>query len=139
MCLYIKKNAKQRIAKKDIECWKILEINVPAIDENHLYRTPFMFRYVVLGNEYRNANPLIPYIDGPDLAIHEGFHTYRFKDDALDVFDRNKKYFAPSRFCVVRCIIPAGTPYYIGTSTDFLSYNDEYCSQALRYTNEIVA
>ncbi len=123
MCLFIKENAKKRVAKRPITVYK------------HVFKsmtgdilTPYQSFKVEEGKLYtsslcRKTEPL-------DM-IDIGLHSFRTKRDALaDVKSAMRNVGITAKaYYIVKCIIPKGSSYYVGTTFNVRSY----ASDAIKY------
>lgn len=147
MCLYVKKDSKEKIAKKDLVFYKVVKVEESIGYNGETYTTPFRYMKIVPGVTYvekgenfdrRHEQPYIGYsIEGG------GFHLYVLEHDAQHCADfendylRNKSMFqfnytipdSNSYYTVMRAIIPKGTRYIEG----FFEDKPSVCAKAIRY------
>lgn len=93
MCFSTTKNAKAKIAEKDIECYKILIRGIYAPCQKKRYKK----------NESNPNVPLVKRRDGNYYMIDKGYHSYKTLGSAKASWLLGK---------IVRFIIPKGTRYY---------------------------
>lgn len=138
MCLSIKEKSCKQTAKKDIVCYKFLE---QRFDKNmywkHLYATitPFMFKEITIGNTYESDLKIETFFDGGVLIktnrVEIGLHSMTSKQDCINAAShwvnegRNQ--------LIVKCIIPKGSQYYVGTYQCLKSY----ASTAIQYVEVV--
>lgn len=135
MCLNINSSAK--VAEEDIICYKMLE---ECKLEEYPYMSPFqenpikpeivcgLWQYVGLGDK------TIKQDNCGQLNVSEGYiHTYKFKAVAEEICN-----YYTNRFdndChLFECKIPAGTEYYEGLDTNFLS---SYASERIVFVKKL--
>ena len=131
MCLHLKKNAKKKIADKDIVCYKVLFCN--ETDKTRVLSQFENFEYMLGRLEY---TPL----DFPDYSyrVFHGFHSYKYYEDALEsiyayggLLDCNCENFEENRAKVYKCIIPNGSDYYEGIQPSMPYDMVGYCSSQI--------
>jgi len=100
MCFTTRKNARAKIAKTDIECWKVLQMLNKSPCEGYRY----------------HRNKINPKVQIKKLAgninIQEGYHSYKSLQFAYNTIF--------SYSYVRRFIIPAGTRYF-ENKTEYVS------------------
>lgn len=116
-----------KTASEDIVCYKFLRVNFPNYIRNyyplksssHIYLTPYQNVPVQIGNTYSSV------LRRQGLLINQGLHSLvNYKDlENLMLNDCIK----------VKCIIPKGAKYYVGTFKGFASY----ASNQIKYLNII--
>lgn len=122
MCLVI--NSAAKVAEEDIICYKVLE---ECKLEGYPYMSPFQENLITS----EIVCGLWPYVGLGDRTIKqdncgqpivsEGYiHTYKFKTVAEDMCQYLTKHFENDCH-LFECKIPAGTEYYEGFDTNFLS------------------
>jgi hypothetical protein len=127
MCLSIKEKSCKQTAKKDIVCYKFLEQRFDCdMYQKCLFATitPFMFKEIVIGNTYASElkREVIPSERGLIKLdrVEIGLHSMTSKQDCIETAShwvnegRNQ--------LIVRCIIPKGSQYYVGTYQSLKSY-----------------
>lgn len=121
MCFYIdKKNPNKQIAKKDIVCWKVLEV----LPNNKL----MSIYYPVV---YKKGKLKTSRIDKITLnifdneTINKGLHSFTNKNMAIIEYRWIKSIYNSKEFEVVKCIIPAGSAYFVNR------YKEEYVSNKI--------
>jgi len=124
MCFFV--NDSRNFVKKNVQarkCWKVVMIVNDCMQAPYWNRNYEPFKTYSLGKlkiEFKtNAN-----------TIEEGFHSFRYKDDAIKLVGRlNREYKDPH--IVVSAEIPEKASYY---------FNDEhYVSDQFRITEDGVA
>ena len=131
MCLIVNRfrhwQLKPKVAKKDIFCYKILEIDTASYRK--LIRTPYQ------GDLINNFDKCITpdyfqekFKMGKQLIIEHGIHSFRnitaAKNKNLELLIgclRNN-----IQYVIAFCYIPKGTKYWIGKDCD-------YCSECLMF------
>ena len=121
MCLYIKKDQKSKICRKDITCYKICD---------YTYGRLFTFYRcdaIEIGETYisdiwlHKSSPFVPI----NLAsITKGLHSFVSIKSLLNAVCFNE------HIRIIKCIIPKGSEYYLG---EFENKNDAYASNKLKY------
>lgn len=123
MCLDVKRNAIKRIAFKDIVCYKFLELD----RNDNTFETPYQHVTVKLGETYKSD--LIKNFIGRHWGeVNRGIHSYKNFEDA-----KNKAIDFGSDFCVIKCVVPKWSRYYVGSYDS----NDSIASSKLRYEEVI--
>ena len=115
MCL-ITNTPVPSIAEQDIECYKVYVKSYNDSRVSPYRRCPMP-----------NINELVTTeLQSPvNLRVDLGFHSFSYFSDAEFVaerFARTKK-----SSCVVKCIIPKGTEYYLGK----FGFDEAYCSESI--------
>lgn len=122
MCLTIKQNAKERIAKRDIIVYKWLE-------EDEILkslRTPYRLQPIKIDKTYESDLLLL----FNNNIITVGLHSFERKMDAVKDIMMTAFGFNP---IIVRCIIPKGSKYYKG-----VFYNKIACaSNSIKYVKRL--
>lgn len=122
MCLLIKKSDKILEATENIVCYKILE------KFNKKYRTPFMEKYVQIRKTYHSE--ITTNIYGDMDMINLGLHSFKSLDGV--------KLYQEDNDIIVKCIIPKGSQYYLGTFGSSSTRSAEsYASDTLTYVEII--
>lgn len=126
MCLHLKKNAKKKIADKDIVCYKVLFCN--EIDKTHAVSQFEDFDYMLGRLEYS-------LLDLPDYNynVFHGFHSYKYYEDALESIDGyslNETLYSVTAKAY-KCIIPKGSAYYEGIQPSMPYNMVGYCSNQI--------
>ena len=123
MCWTSKEFPIMNIATEDIICYKVFNKNniiwerikslvikvIPSLYEQYPY-IPY------------NLNPeiIIKYVEesiyGKGWLIHEGYHSY-------ETLDKAKEECYPRFECIIKCIIPKNTEYYINENKCIVSSN----------------
>lgn len=125
MCLDIKFDARECIATKDITCYKLVETTGWGRSP---YKTFYMSKRIKLGVMYRSSIEIKrrPF----NIEIHRALHSFRTKTDLFDRYPKSTRF---RNVHVMKCIIPKGAKYYMGTFNGCRAY----ASNRLRY-DEIV-
>lgn len=146
MCLTIfgkKPNeVKSKIAKKDIVCYKVLEIRGKNLGRYIYFVTPYKEKKIELNKEYADNKEIRMWEEYSCLCrqtltqIGQGvFHTFAGKMDAF-AHCQNM-----GGCIVVKCIIPKGSEYYVGDfvklSAGDMKITKSYGSKNLIITSEI--
>lgn len=136
MCLIVNRfrhwQLKPKVAKKDILCYKILEIDTADKTYKRLIRTPYQseliksFDKCITPDYFQNEG----FKMGKQLIIEYGIHSFRnitaAKNRNLELLiDRP---FNDIQYVIAFCYIPKGTKYWIGKDGD-------YCSECLMFVN----
>ena len=123
MCWFSHELPIKNIATEDIICYKVFNKNniiwerikslvikvIPSLYEQYPY-IPY------------NLNPeiIIKYVKesiyGEGWLIHEGYHSY-------ETLDKAKEECCPGFECIIKCIIPKNTEYYINENKCIVSSN----------------
>jgi hypothetical protein len=134
MCLYIQtkphlrlESAKKavedsiRVAEKDMQVWKVFERIGGYCEHPEAYRSPFMHTRYELGKTYEvdkfevsiERHRYLMLLTKHVPTVSEGIHSFTSKKTGnwLWTFDS----------AVIRCIIPKGTQYILGTKDDIVS------------------
>jgi hypothetical protein len=149
MCLKLTSTPNVKVAEEDIVCYKVV-----TRDRKYghtKYRSPYLDRIISYGAKLDNV-PVVAKLGRKEVSesdFKEGLvlteeygrfvikggaiHSYANKADALDSLnDYFRRLFADkyTTYFLVECIIPKGTPYYVGKN-----YDDEknYASRELIY------
>ena len=115
MCLYTKQTEPE-IAEQDIECYKVY---VKSYGDR--WFSPYQECPMPIMNGLVTTELQSPC----NLRVDLGFHSFSYFSDAEIVaewFARRKK-----SSCVVKCIIPKGTEYYLGK----FGFDEAYCSESI--------
>lgn len=126
MCLILSYNPEARVANTDIICYKLVVKKANGI-YNSLYRR---FEYII------RRNYKIPEIEKCTLKenrfgvkiLEEGvFHSFAREMDAFIDYREQaniliSSYHFPMILSVVKCAIPKGAIYYMGSTNSMLSY-----------------
>lgn len=132
MC-WSNKNIKMKKAKRDIKTKKVVEkiINKDSCCYKSLYYGYLYERNIKTPNI--NINPIKnPGITEPLYKITKGYHSYTNKiittsinPHYIEIYNKNKflDYFSLlyKIICVVDCIIPKGTKYYLNNDGEYVS------------------
>ena len=126
MCLF-KKHREHKIADQDIECYKVLQSNLRSIYYNYPYK---------IGKLYKKIwdEEFLKYADPRQDIGGNMFHASLDKEQCEDMYgdDEEKITFTNSEGkedyklirhlskeqVMVKCIIPKGSKYYLGTYTE---------------------
>ena len=132
MCLYIKKNAKVKTAKKDIVCYKVVEKKA-----KYGYVTPFFNMPISIGEEYGDVS-----LEKKDnlygIVIEEGYHSLKTFEDAAEFVAVLMLVHPFCSFTIVKCVIPKGAKYYDGRTTiKFGEQHNGYASDRIRYVEAV--
>ena len=138
MCLSIKEKSCKQTAKKDIVVYKFLE---QRFDKNKYWKhlgvliTPFTYKEITIGNTYASELKIETFHEGGVLIktnrVEIGLHSIADKQDCIKSAShwvnegRNE--------LIVRCIIPKGSQYYVGTYQGCKSY----ASTAIQYVEVV--
>ena len=132
MCLYT--NHDFRIAESDIQCYKILykrKFRFP--------RAPFMHKLYIRGIKYKIKDLYtIPTCRSGLYRICEGFHCYTDFFHAKSIlWKMQDSWISGENLKLYKCIIPAGSKYYIGDNLLTLNENHMVVSNAIIIKHEI--
>lgn len=153
MCLYLTK-CDSIVAQEDIVCYKVLIVekkSVVGLDFRNYFRgpsfhtEPLKYRFFAPFTHYEYRLGMILLTEGNvtiqsndcmtfyPYSISEGvFHTFKKLEDAKEVVKHGKS------FVIVKCIIPKGSIYYQGYFMADKEWCENYGSQVLHVTNEIM-
>ena len=118
MCLSLTSN-KKKIADKDIECYKVLDVL------KHEIISPFQEFHYKLGRLYETAIGEIHFGD-----IREGFHSCSTIYGAKTYKTLDSEY-------IFKCIIPQGATYYEGKSMFLGDFIEGYVSDKIIIKEQI--
>lgn len=120
MCLYIKRDQKSKICRRNIKSYKVCVLCNGALN------TFYQEVPIVIGETYISA------IEGGEslwssksIAIGVALHSFISLRKLLEAINIDR-----DDVRVVECIIPKGSEYYLG---EFESKNDAYASNQLTY------
>ena len=125
MCLILEKDYKAKVAKKDIECYKIFNI-FPYENTDKLYKSLYRGTKYELGKEYNSGFTFSGIVKHPcndgifqELVptVEMGLHSYA-EIPSYGEYSR----FTLSNLVCCRCIIPKGSTYYVGKFDNATSY-----------------
>lgn len=123
MCLDIKWYAFKKKAKKDIECFKFLEMDSQL---NNMYRTPHMNFLVRIGDMYTSVLKRKYYSWASHKhVIEQGIHSVATLNELKQCMQHH------SWIVKVKCMIPKGAYYYKGTWGDDHNRVNSYASTEL--------
>jgi hypothetical protein len=130
MCLRLKENYEAYVAEKNIICFKSLRIKHFKASEKYeakdLYITPFRRVKIDLGNTYISDIKIIGYNYGKNLVkvskVSQGLHSYKLKKDCISSTKLQMSGLFQCDFAIARCIIPAGSVYYVGEFGNSICY-----------------
>ena len=123
MCLVLKENMNPQIATEDIVCYKfVVEYNPGEL------RTPYMDMAVEIGEMYTipagTMRPIKNIFNS--IVVEVGFHSFvNYKQALLKACEK------VDYGRLVRCIIPTGSTYYIGTFG--IHSSESYASSSIKY------
>lgn len=130
MCLILGKDQEKKVAKTNIECFKVVEkYEDPngAVEYFSFFQTTPIDVGVVMRSEL--GRPRAEQRGGKNIkTIYEGFHSF----STTESIERHFR-FPINSFNVFRCIIPKGSEYYVGTFGEV----ENYCSNAIKYIEKI--
>lgn len=110
MCFESSESAKPKIAKTNIECWKILK---KPKDFEHFNGFESQYqRFIYEKNVVTDSVKLVKYFE----EIDEGYHSYRSLKRAQHVLS-----FSPIIHTICKFVIPAGTHYYANIYGEYVS------------------
>ena len=144
MCLYITKDAKLKIATKDIVCYKVLKRYTTFLGQQHIM-TPYT--QLPLTDVQLNGKDDF-YAFGEDkiepckvvsgFEISNGFvHTCADMQSALALYHLLSLGNAYGIDLVIyECVIPKGTRYYDGRWA-LSPHKDSYASKSIRFVKEV--
>lgn len=135
MCFIIdKKHKKEKIASKNIICYKILEMK--NIKIKGIFSSPyqkFIYNFKEKTHYIANTNKLLK-IDNQDynnnIIIYNGLHSYSTIKNA-ELHKNNLSLIYDDKVEIFECIIPKGTKYY------YNSERKEYVSLELKFKKRL--
>ena len=117
MCL-VKQSKLPKRAKKDIVVYKFVEV---INDDIKLFKTPYQDNYVYLGDKYKSSEHPFRAIFGKTI-YGEGIHSFILERTAVRrAMDSTIGCGLKRRFAAIKCHIPKGSYYYLGTNMDIAS------------------
>lgn len=115
MCLSLQPDAVERVADRDIVCYKVVEKRSRSTH----YRTYYRGKKIEIGKTYNSS--LKKYTDvWGRTVVEKGLHSFKTKTDVFDLYKKTRKSSTP--MFVVKCIIPKRALYYAGTFGKSRSY-----------------
>lgn len=121
MCLKNVTTNKPLIAEDDIERFKVLYKSVSEI----LISPHFCFAYMF---DIVHDEPSFPKSIKASIA-RIGFHTFTTLNDAIK---EKNDWHHPTDYVIARCVIPKGTPYFMGTFDLRNETVKSYCSKKIQ-------
>lgn len=128
MCLTLK-SSKVRVhtATKDIVCYKILQMQYDMFHNPIGYVTYYQRARVNIGETYTSKLVRFNYhLSNIRPDIGEGLHSFR-------TLERAKQLWFGTSTRIAKCIIPAGSKYYVGRFDRTDDYRESYASDRLKY------
>lgn len=118
----------RKVAERDIVCYKLVHGHYAP----H-YRTMYRRDPVHIGKSYRSKFRF-RWNDPEYHIIEQGLHSLAYKKDAL----RWKSVYGVCNLHIVKCIIPKGSLYYVGTydipsKINGVEYVKSYASNRIKY------
>ena len=116
MCFVFSSRTKKLVAKKNISCWKLVQV----VSEVHgVYKAAYNSSYLYskyIRPDHVNIEP-VPGLDGNE--VHRGYHSYKHKEYLVKVMNQRMGYSIPTKTCLevfkdtlMKFVIPKGTVYY---------------------------
>lgn len=139
MCLYTQ-DANWNIADRDITCYKVMyvkdrKIFSPFRDMVYVmdleYKAEGFFETRVETEICKNRFTVIPAFEKAWI-MHNGFHSYIHLQSAFLVACDFNDTCMQKNYILVKCVIPKGTRYCKGSSSNTLDRIDEYCSEKIK-------
>lgn len=128
MCFHLLKSSQAKIAKEDIECWKLLiDGNRPPFYGVHYRTEPYVKGILSPRVRIRKARDHDPMSDENCRVIEKGYHSYIDGGFCVSKAVRYRSIFDVD-VLVKRFIIPKGTRYYRNGS--------EYVSETIMLVEE---
>ena len=112
MCFESSRTAKAKIAKTDIECWKVFRkpISKRQVNFHPIYRSDYTYKV-------GKIQPVIKLMKGLNNEIHKGYHSYRTYNYA-----KNSGWFMKEKDNEIKkCIIPKGVTYFSNREGEYVS------------------
>jgi hypothetical protein len=107
MCFESTEYAKSKLAKTDIECWKVLKKGKKS------FRSPFRTFSYKIGV----VTPLVKlHKETWEYCIYQGYHSYRSEKRAIESY-----HYDSSSHKICKFIIPAGSRYYANVEGEYVS------------------
>ena len=122
MCLFVKDNAKKRIAKRPITVYKHV-----FKDADGDIRTSYREFKIKLNKLYTSKLQKQTHYYYPTAIVDVGIHSFRTKRAALA--DVKSVGHATKTYYIVECTIPKGSSYYVGE----FCMRKCYASDAIKY------
>ena len=141
MCLNLTETKNWKTSSENICCYKLLRY------ENNRLRSPFYMYEYKIGTQEILGETFTKFFEAQSLdnECSLGFHSYVKEEDAfklksiLEALLKNAANWYSNRYVVARCLIPAGSEYYVGDV--YTGYEKEigengelpegYCSNAI--------
>lgn len=122
MCLDINRKSNVKLANNDIICYK-----VAYYDERNKLRTYARNSIFKLGKTYTSSLHRITTLNYDYITVE--LHSFKNNGEAIDVMKALSNHFK-KQYVVIKCIIPKGSLYYIGSSDET---EKEFASNKLTY------
>lgn len=133
MCLNIKNGQEPEVATEDIICYKLIYVD----PYNDKLKTFYMNKTIHLGKTYRST--LVRTLCKFTHIVETGLHSIVTIDEAYRVLPKDSSINRIS--FLVKCIIPKGSKYYVGTFDTCFHFGKNiksYASNKIIYTEEII-
>lgn len=137
MCLTVNRDTTVMYADEDIVCYKLLNKFKSSSGQGYRYFSPYWGFMYLLGKNYVTTMKAHEYLRDGQLFVEQGFHSFFRKEDALDSFERVVGDNFGRNLALVRCVIPAGSEYYVGTWNVKRKLYDNYVSNSLRIEGDV--
>lgn len=129
MCLSLEPGVKPqdalKTAEEDIVCYKVLKGYDMMIEGKEVFLSLYLNFEYVMGKKYQckpelglgfiRCSGYSEYNTLDKYEVHEAFHSYKYKESALNVLESFCKHLyktvAVSKIVAVRCTIPKGSKY----------------------------
>lgn len=126
MCLFANRNY-AFTAQEDIECYKVLR-RVGDVLTSYFYERFTWEKSITYTTLLQTFNSVFR---GYQCNVEQGFHSYMYQKDAEDFIN---EVCGDKTLVLVKCIIPKGSQYFVGDSTDLRA---GYASDKIIFTSII--
>lgn len=126
MCLVVDSKNPQ-IAKKDMACYKVC-LNT---EYEFLVITPYQLAYLRIGAKYEErSNECFTRTTNDYILTGDVYHSFKYLADARrDIKTWNTT--GKNSLCIVKCVIPKGSKYYLGSFDDLGDIFPSYGSKQI--------
>lgn len=132
MCLTLKSNnVRVHVATKDIVCYKVLIERRNYFNDFLGYVTYYQRALVRMDKIYTSRLVMRRFDHELHPDIQQGLHTFK-------TLKRAEQFIIGTALCrIAKCIIPAGSKYYVGKFDQPDNYRESYASDTLKYVEII--